>query len=292
MLSYRHAFHAGNYADVLKHIVWQQVLLHLNKKDKPYCVIDTHAGAGMYSLASAEAKKTAEYLSGAGRLWNVPGAPELVQEYLAAVCAANNKVLEQGASIDCYPGSPWFSTHYLRDGDRAWFCEVHPQDYPLLQQSLRDFRARPRRVKALKEDGFQALIAKLPPQEKRGAVLIDPSYEIKSDYQRVVDITAKAYKRFATGTYVLWYPVVDRRRIRQMQANLLDSGIRNIYQFELAVKSDARNPQSGEGMTASGVFVINPPWTLAEQLRNTLPWLAQEMGGMEGRWVIEQLVPE
>lgn len=291
MLSYRHAFHAGNHADVLKHIVWQQVLLHLNRKDKPYCVIDTHAGAGMYRLQSAEAQKTAEYIDGVAKLVVLdPEAsemPEVVVDYLAAVQAANaSETLEQ------YPGSPWFTTQALRWQDRAWFCELHPKDFPLLTQTLETAEVHRRKVKALRANGFVELIAKLPPQEKRGAVLIDPSYEVKDDYQRVVEVLKQAHKRFASGSYALWYPVVERRRIQQMERALVDSGIPNIHQFELAVRSDAANAAAGEGMTASGMIVINPPWTLPAQMQETLPWLAKTLAGPQGRWKAEVLVPE
>jgi 23S rRNA (adenine2030-N6)-methyltransferase len=291
MLSYRHAFHAGNHADVLKHIVWQQVLLHLNRKDKPYCVIDTHAGAGMYRLQSAEAQKTAEYIDGVAKLVVLDPEdsqmPEVVVDYLAAVQAANaSETLEQ------YPGSPWFTTQALRWQDRAWFCELHPKDFPLLTQTLETAEVHRRKVKALRANGFVELVAKLPPQEKRGAVLIDPSYEVKDDYQRVVEVLKQAHKRFASGSYALWYPVVERRRIQQMERALVDSGIPNIHQFELAVRSDAANAAAGEGMTASGMIVINPPWTLPAQMQETLPWLANTLAGPQGRWKAEVLVPE
>lgn len=288
MLSYRHAFHAGNYADVLKHMVWQQVLLHLNRKDKPYCVIDTHAGAGLYSLTSAEAQKTAEFEQGVGRLWQ-PNPPALVAEYLAALAELNGG---QGEPLRQYPGSPWFSLQALRPTDRAWFCELHPQDFSLLRQTLSQGGAHPRRVRALKADGFVELIAKLPPTEKRGAVLIDPSYERKQDYQTVIEVLIKAHKRFATGSYVLWYPVVERRRIKQMARQLVDSGIANIHQYEVGIRADASRDAVGQGMTASGVFAINPPWTLAAQLQDTLPWLAQSFAAKQGHWLVEELVPE
>lgn len=288
MLSYRHAFHAGNYADVLKHIVWQQVLLHLNRKDKPYCVVDTHAGAGLYRLQAAESRKTAEYESGIGRLWQDLGKreemPEVVQDYLQAIAELNPQGL-----LTAYPGSPWLTAQTLRASDRAWFCELHPKDVEFLQQNLREAGVHPRRVRVLKEDGFQQLIAKLPPQEKRGAVLIDPSYEIKTDYAQVVKALVQAHKRFATGTYVLWYPVVERRRIKQMQQALMASDIRNIHQFELAIAADAN---SDFGMTASGLFVVNPPWTLPAQMQACLPWLAEQLAGNQGRWLCEALVPE
>lgn len=287
MLSYRHAFHAGNYADVLKHMVWQQVLLHLNRKDKPYCLIDSHAGAGMYRLRSAESEKTSEYEQGIGKIWQAEDLPEVVAEYVAAVRQAND-----GSVLLRYPGSPWFSTQALRWDDRAWFCELHPKDFPLLEQTLTDADVHRRRVKALRADGFVELVAKLPPPEKRGAVLIDPSYEIKDDYQRVIEVIAKAHKRFATGTYVLWYPVVDRRRVRQLEQALVDTGIRNIQQFELGLESDAMNITYGAGMTAAGVIVINPPWTLAGQMQEALPWLSTTLAGRRGHWRSEVLVPE
>lgn len=287
MLSYRHAFHAGNHADVLKHIVWQQILLHLNRKDKPYCVIDTHAGAGMYRLKSAEAEKTGEYAEGVAKLWGLE-APPLVAEYLQALRAAN----QESDNLAQYPGSPWFATQALRWQDRAWFCELHPKDFPLLAQTLETADVHRRKVKALRADGFVELLAKLPPQEKRGAVLIDPSYEVKADYQRVVEVLVQAHKRFAGGSYALWYPVVERRRIQQLERALADSGIANIHQFELAMRADAANAAAGEGMTASGMIVINPPWTLPVQMQETLPWLAKTLAGPQGRWRAEVLVPE
>lgn len=292
MLSYRHAFHAGNHADVLKHIVWQQVLLHLNRKDKPYCVIDTHAGAGMYRLKSAEAQKTAEYAAGIAKLWPLAAEqdamPEVITDYLDAVQTAN------GGSSDLqqYPGSPWFTTQALRWDDRAWFCELHPKDFPLLEQTLAAADVHRRKVKALRKDGFIELVAKLPPHEKRGAVLIDPSYEIKDDYKRVVDVLIQAHKRFAGGTYALWYPVVDRNRIRQLEQGLMDSGISNIHQYELGVESDTQAVTYGSGMTASGMIVINPPWTLEEQMSEALPWLVNQLTGPRGHWRSEVLVSE
>jgi 23S rRNA (adenine2030-N6)-methyltransferase len=283
MLSYRHAFHAGNYADVLKHIVWQQILQHLNSKGKPYCIVDTHAGAGMYDLQSEQASKTAEYLQGVAKLWSQAGSlPAPVSDYLALLKELNPGTLQR------YPGSPWFTLDALRDCDRAWLCELHSSEFPLLEQTIRQSGAHPRKVKAFAADGFETMIAKLPPLERRGAVLIDPSYEVKSDYQTVVDSVAAAHKRFATGTYAIWYPVVDRSKANLIEKGLLRSGIKNIHCYELGIAPDS----NAFGMTAAGLYVINPPWKLAEEMQKTLPWLAEVLAPEQGRWRNEVVVSE
>lgn len=283
MLSYRHAFHAGNYADVLKHIVWQQILQHLNSKAKPYCLIDTHAGAGMYSLSDCVANKTAEYRHGIQKLWEREGnLPASVENYLASLKALNPNGLSR------YPGSPWFSLEALRPTDRAWLCEIHSSDFPLLVESVRQSGAHPRKVKAIAEDGFETLIAKLPPLERRGAVLIDPSYEIKTDYQVVVDSVVAAHKRFATGTYAIWYPVVDRSKANLIEKGLVRSGIKNIHCYELGLAPDS----NAFGMTAAGLYVINPPWKLTAEMEITLPWLVEVLAPDTGRWRNQVIVPE
>ncbi|WP_111976600.1 23S rRNA (adenine(2030)-N(6))-methyltransferase RlmJ [Algibacillus agarilyticus] len=282
MLSYRHSYHAGNYADVLKHIVQIAILQHLNLKDKPYCVIDTHAGAGGYKLTSAHAQKTQEYVTGIGRLWQEkpPVESDALNAYLKAVETFNNheKLLN-------YPGSPYFTKSMMRHKDQLFAHEIHPTDIQLLKA----FAGRDRQMKVLEEDGFVNAIGLVPPAQKRGLMLIDPPYEIKKDYDNVVDLIVKAYNRFSSGTYAIWYPVVQRERITRMQHELMDSGIRNIQRYEIAVQ-----PDSDEfGMTAAGMIVINPPWTLMRNMQAIMPYLA-DMLSLEApaTYLAEQWVEE
>lgn len=278
MLSYRHAFHAGNFADVLKHLVQVEILLYLQQKDKPFVYIDTHAGAGIYSLSSAEAEKTAEYHNGIGAIAKL-NWPEL-NNYVQLVGNINR----QHKKHNLYPGSPAIAQHLLREQDRAILYELHPNDFKHLQNNMQGDS----RVKVHNQDGFQGLLSSLPPQIKRGLVLIDPPYEIKTDYQTVVDTLTKAYRKFATGTYALWYPVVERERIDLLERQLKDSCIKNIQLFELGLSADT----AGRGMTSAGMIVINPPWTLADKLAALLPKLAKQLGKEQGVWRQQMLVAE
>ena len=258
MLSYRHSFHAGNYADVLKHIVVIDILLHLGKKDKAFDYIDTHAGAGLFNLASAHSAKLQEYLTGVAKL-KPQDWPEL-NHYFEVINAFN-----RSASLAFYPGSPMMALHFLRPQDRAWLYELHPEDAALLSQNTQnDTRAR-----VMYEDGFKGLLSLLPPVSRRGLVLIDPPYEIKSDYAKVFETVDKAYKKFSTGTYAIWYPVVDRDRIDLLEKRFIKSGIKNIQRFELGISADTFE----RGMTASGMIVINPPWQLMSTMQRLLPKL-------------------
>lgn len=264
MLSYRHSFHAGNFADVLKHLVLVQTLHHLTQKEKPLLYLDTHAGAGGYLLSSEHAGKTLEFEDGIGRLWGRGDLPQGLEEYLALVRRFNG-----AGPLQRYPGSPWFAQQLLRQQDRMVLRELHPSDFALLQQTFRGDR----RCRVEREDGFQACLALLPPAERRGLVLLDPPYEMKEDYQRVVDTLLAAHRRFATGTYAIWYPVVERYRIERMEKALLASGIRRVLLLELGVLPDS----PGRGMTASGMIVVNPPWSLAAAMAPLLDYLAAHL---------------
>ena len=268
MLSYRHIYHAGNHADVLKHLVQIQVLRHLIGKDKPLCYLDTHAGSGSYALGSTAALRNSEFATGIGRLWERTDLPDAVAAYVAVVRAVN-----PGGALARYPGSPEFARQLLRPQDRLVLCELHPDD----RRRLRAQCAGDRRVR-IEEDGFHAVRALLPPIERRGLVFIDPPYEVKTDYQAVVDALVAAHRRFATGVYAIWYPVVDRERVDQLERKVKASGIRDIRLFELSVRPDS----AGHGMTGSGMLVVNPPWTLAADLAAALPYLAQVLGEAGG----------
>ena len=262
MLSYRHAFHAGNYADVLKHIVLIEILEYLRTKHKPFDYIDTHAGAGIYRLTSQLAQKNREYENGIGRLTPTDW-PEL-KTYLDIIAGFNpDKMLQN------YPGSPKIVETFLRAQDRAWLFELHPTDYESLYKAF----AKQRNVRLSPSDGYAGLISLLPPKSKRALVLIDPSYEIKQDYQQVVDVLAKAYRRFATGIYAIWYPVVERRRINDLEKALLDSSIQRIQLFELGQQSLSQSSR----MHAAGMIVVNPPWPLFAKMQTLLPKLAEAM---------------
>lgn len=284
MLSYQHGFHAGNEADVLKHVVLVACLEYMTQKPKPLLYVDTHAGAGGYALDSAQSQKTAEYRRGIARLWSLgDDLPEGLQSYLDVVRAFNQFAGSQEA-LAFYPGSPWIAQALLREGDRLQLFELHPKEAALLQQGL----VKKRGLSVFQQDGFQGLIAALPPKERRGLVLMDPPYEIKTDYEQVVSRLIQAHKRFAGGTYLLWYPVVERARIDQLEKALKNSGIRAIDLYELAIAPDT----SARGMTASGMIVINPPWILKNQMNTLLPWLCQHLAEGQGFYRIETLVEE
>ena len=263
MLSYRHSFHAGNFADLLKHIVLVEILDYLIQKEAGFEYIDTHAGAGLYSLSSVEAQKLQEYAGGIGKL-NAVDFPELAL-YFEVVGSYN-----PAEALEFYPGSPAIANFFLRPQDRAWLHELHPRDYELLHETMSASRIS----RVQRQDGFEGLSGLLPPVRRRGLVLIDPSYEIKSDYDLVVTHLVNGHKKFSQGVFALWYPVIDRRTIDKLQAKLYRSGIKNIQRFELGVYPD----DYGRGMTSSGMIVINPPWTLFDKMSKVLPKLAQQIG--------------
>ncbi len=281
MLSYRHGFHAGNFADVLKHSVLVHMLEYMTQKDKPLRIIDTHAGAGVYKLNGPQAQKNREFDNGIGHLWSSEQTPAAIARLLELVRTVND-----GKQLQLYPGSPLIAQTLMRPIDRLFLHELHPADFQFLRDCMRDDK----RVKVEHEDGFAGLQALLPPPERRALVLLDPSYEVKSDYQHLVKQLLQAHKRFATGTYAIWYPVVLRQRIDEMELALKKSGIKNIQFMEFGLRAD--NPEYG--MTSSGMIVINPPWTLWGAMEETLPWLADNLGDETGEafYRLEQLVPE
>jgi 23S rRNA (adenine2030-N6)-methyltransferase len=264
MLSYRHAFHAGNHADVLKHAVLTLILGYLVRKDKPLWYVDTHAGAGRYLLAGAEAQKNAEFVGGIGRLRRQARRPELLRDYFDIVAACN-----PGDELQSYPGSPEFAARLLRAQDRLRLFEMHPKDCDALTQHC----AGDRRVLIAASDGFTGLKALLPPPPRRALVLIDPPYELKEDYRQVTRAVADAHRRFASGTYMVWYPLLPRPEARQLPERLAALGLPAL-RAELQVTA----PSGDFGLYGSGVFVINPPWVLFEQLEELLPLLRDSLG--------------
>lgn len=280
MLSYQHAFHAGNFADVLKHTVLVQILDYLKLKNKPLFYLDTHAGIGLYHLNSKEAAKNREYVSGIGKLWRLNDSPETIRPYLELI-----KSLNPQGSLLHYPGSPVIAQKLLRRTDRLFVFELHPNQYQLLNSQLKPDK----RIKIELGDGLNEGLNLLPPIQHRGLVLIDPSYEVKTDYKAVVSVLAAMYKRFANGIFALWYPVVERGYIQALELAIQKSAIKNVQLFELGVEPDSPSL----GMTACGMIVVNPPWLLSDRMANCLPWLVKVLGqDGQGFFRVVQLVKE
>lgn len=279
MRSYRHSFHAGNHADVLKHTVLVAIIHALQQKAKPFVVIDTHAGAGMFDVSHAHMKKTQEYADGIGRIWSQTGMPPNVADYVDVVRSFNAE-----EKLQHYPGSPSITASLLRPDDRLVCHEWHSTDFPLLQTLFQ----KNRQVHVFQTDGYAKLKAHLPPKERRGLVLMDPSYEIKTEYKEAIQHLIGAHQRWPTGIYALWYPVVERHYVDKMLRTLTSAGVRDVLQIELCVAED----REGRGMTGSGMIVINPPWKLAQHMRPALPWLARELSDGNGFFSITQVVGE
>ncbi|CAN7575184.1 23S rRNA (adenine(2030)-N(6))-methyltransferase RlmJ [Acidovorax sp. LjRoot129] len=279
MFSYRHAFHAGNHADVLKHTVLITALQHLTEKDAALTVLDTHAGAGLYRLDGDYANTSGEAADGVARLF-APEAPALtpaLQAYVDLIRGFN-----QGNALRIYPGSPFITQRLLRERDKLKLFELHPTDLRSLAGNVAQLEAG-RQVAVLHEDGFEGIKKFLPPPARRALVLCDPSYEIKSDYAKVLDMAADSLKRFATGTYAFWYPIIPRpeahdlpRRLKTLATKAGKSWlhatltVKNSKLIENAA-GDIKRP----GLPASGMFLINPPFTLKAALKASLPQMAE-----------------
>ncbi|SFD44167.1 23S rRNA (adenine(2030)-N(6))-methyltransferase RlmJ [Massilia yuzhufengensis] len=289
MLSYRHAFHAGNHADVLKHFVQVQLHLYMNQKDVPYTYIDTHSGAGVYALDSFQSTKKSEFETGIGPLWSATNVPEALKPYLDLV-----KAMNPSGKMRYYPGSPYVAEQLARAEDRLRLFELHPADVRILAENFRKVeahkaeqgeRARGRRVLIEHGDGFESLKKLLPPLSRRALVLIDPPYEIKDDYRKVRDALDDALGRFPSGMYAIWYPVLQRMESRQFADRLKRLPAKEWLNVTLTVSTPGPD---GFGLHSSGMFILNPPYTLEPLLRQTLPYLVQVLGKDAGaRFTIE-----
>ena len=266
MLGYRHAFHAGNHADVLKHVTLVQLVDYLAAKDKPFWYIDTHAGAGRYTLTQGYAAAQREYADGVEKLWNGGVLPEALARYVELL-----RELNPHHRLKYYPGSPWIARMRMRAQDRLWLHELHPADYALLEQ---EFSTGTVPARVLNEDGYAGLKALLPPEPRRALVLMDPSYEVREDYARVVDAMRQALRRFATGVYMVWYPMIPRRESRELPGRLAGLAPERWLRAELVVRA----ADAAHGLYGSGVFVVNPPWTLRAALEESLPRLVTLLG--------------
>jgi 23S rRNA (adenine2030-N6)-methyltransferase len=280
-MNYRHAYHAGNFADVLKHVALAAALEYLARKDAPLFFLDTHAGRGNYPVAAAETQRAGEYRDGIGRLLESSGAPPAVARYLDLVRELG---FEQGHLV-AYPGSPRIALSLLRVDDRCALCELEPREAEALKALLRgDPRAQ-----VHERDGYEALTALVPPKEKRGLVLIDPPYEQADEFLRLERALLAALARWPIGTFAVWYPIkaggLDGRFLARMAA----SGVRRQLVLELTVERD----DSPGGLNGAGILLVNPPWQLDEQLAASLPWLQRQLATKgRGRSRVSWLVPE
>jgi 23S rRNA (adenine2030-N6)-methyltransferase len=280
-MNYRHGYHAGNFADVLKHVAWLELLRLMTAKDRKLFVLDTHAGRGGYDLGGEEAARTGEWRQGVGRLLEAKAPPAPVARYLDGVRAYDRKFGAARASLGHYPGSPRLARPLLRAGDRCILCEAHAAEAVRLKREFAGDKA----VQVRAVDGYGALKALLPPPERRSVVLIDPPFERTDEFARAARAVAGALKRFATGVYALWYPLKDEMAVVALRAAIADVAPRAV-DIELVV---AGAPAS-EGLWACGMIVVNPPWTFDAALKPALPWLARALGhdaGARGslRWL-------
>jgi 23S rRNA (adenine2030-N6)-methyltransferase len=282
-MNYRHAYHAGNFADVVKHTVLTRVLMHLRDKPAAFRVIDTHAGAGLYDLAGVEAGKTGEWRSGIGRIIGASidePVRALLAPYLDVVAACN-----PGGGLSRYPGSPALAQALLRPQDRLVACELEPQAAAALHRVLRGDN----RAKAVTIDGWTALNAYVPPMERRGLVLIDPPYERPGEFGRLAQGLADAHRKWATGIYLFWYPIKDMVETATFARKLMRLGLAKMLRAELTIQARADDG----GLRGSGLIIVNPPWTLHDELKLLLPALQQTLAGRaEGGFALDWLLGE
>ena len=277
MLAYRHAFHAGNHADVLKHTTLALVLRYMNQKDKPYRLIDTHAGAGGYSLEGRFAQKKGEFEQGILRLWGRNDLPPAVADYVALVRQFNTD-----GGLKQYPGSPAFAQMILRAQDQLRLFELHPTDHRILASYLGELKG----AEVYDTDGFDGLKGQVPPSTKRGVVLMDPSYEGHRDYSRVIASLREALTRFVDGVYMVWYPQVSKLEAAQLPKRLEALAPKGWLHARLTVQQP---DQQGFGLAGSGMFIINPPFTLHDELLTVLPYLTEVLGQYDGaNYLLEQ----
>lgn len=283
-MNYRHAYHAGNFADVLKHVVLIMLVEHLKKKPTPFFYLDTHAGRGLYDLSDAQAQRSGEYKGGIGRVLAAPvsSLPPEVAAYAALVRASAGK---GHSAITAYPGSPLIVARLRRPEDRLVMAESQPKEASSLLEAL----GRGRRVSVLEGDGYAALKAQLPPREHRGLVLIDPPYESDAEFDRVLASLDLGRERWPTGTYCVWYPLTDRAGPLRFRRDLGHSDLRKVLDVQLRILP----PDTQVGMAGAGLVIVNPPWLLDERLQTLLPALHRLLAPEgQGGWNVEWLVPE
>ena len=278
-MNYRHAYHAGNHADVLKHIVLARIFALMARKDTPFAYLDSHSGIGLYDLLGDEASRTGEWESGIGRLYGRDDLPELLQDYLGVVSALN-----PDGGLEFYPGSPELGRRLTRPQDRVMLNELHPEDGRLLKANM----AGERRIAVHPGDGWLLPRAFLPVPEKRGVLLIDPPFEQPDDLERCVTALDEAIGRMRQTVVAIWYPIKDRRQLKRFYQRLEKSSAPKLLRVELCVHP----ADTADRLNGSGLVIANPPWPLDEELRGLLPWLAETLAQSEGSSQVDWLIAE
>lgn len=257
MLSYQHGYHAGNFADVVKHISLTRLLSYLTQKDKPLFYLETHSGKGQYNLKDKQAEKTGEYKQGIKLVWDDrKRLPSVFKDYIQAISKLNGS-----DGLKLYPGSPFLAINALRMHDRSYFCELHPAEFEALNK-MPHFN---KKVHVSNTDGIATMNAFLPPPEKRGLIFIDPSFELKEEYKQIPAAIKQAYNRFSTGVYCLWYPVVNKKLTEQLNRGMKDINAKSALRVEFNLTMAPK-----EGMTGCGLWIINPPYTFAAEIKLAL----------------------
>jgi len=278
-MNYRHAFHAGNHADVFKHLVLTRLIALLSRKEQPFASIDTHAGLGLYDLRGDQATRTGEWLQGIARLWQAPQLPELTADYLRVL-----RDMNPDGELRYYPGSPELARRLTRPQDRVLLNEKHPQDGQLLKDNMKGDR----RVAVHLGEGWHVPRALLPVPEKRALMLIDPPFEQLDEMQRCAKALSEAIARMRQTVVAIWYPIKDQRALKRFYQDLAGSGAPKLLRVELLV-----HPLETENsLNGSGLAIANPPWGLEEELKALLPWLAQLLGQTQGDWRMDWLIAE
>lgn len=282
-MNYRHIYHAGNLGDVLKHAVLAAIITYLKKKEGAFRVFDTHAGVGLYDLTSEQAQKTGEWHHGIGRIIDAD-IPKNVAQVLDPWLSVVRDLNPQGG-INLYPGSPVLARDLMRNQDRLTLTELHPEEFDSLIANF----GGDKHVKLIEIDAWLALGSFLPPKERRGLVLIDPAYEVESEFDRLLEGIQRGWKRWQTGIYAMWYPIKNRRVINRLIKEMESFGIRNVLSLELG----AGQIREDKPMSSSGMLVVNPPWTLKADMDTALPWLCERLSrGPGAHWHAEVVIDE
>ena len=279
-MNYRHAFHAGNHADVLKHLVLSRLLALLAKKDAPYAYLDSHAGIGLYDLRGDQASRTGEWLEGIQRVWQADDVPALFDDYLGVIRALN-----PDGQLRYYPGSPEVARELSREQDRLQLNEKHPEDGQLLKANMK----YDRRVAVHLGEGWHVPRALLPTAQKRAVLLIDPPFEQADELQRCAQAMKESIARMRQAVVAIWYPIKDQRQLKRFYQDLQGTGAPKLLRVELLVHA-ADN--ADVGLNGSGPAIANPPWGLEDELRSVLPWLGQNLGQTQGGWKLDWLIEE
>lgn len=278
-MNYRHAFHAGNHADVVKHLIISRIIALLARKEAPFVCLDSHAGLGLYDLKGDEASRTGEWLEGIARLWNADDLPASTDDYFNVL-----KAMNPDGELRYYPGSPELARQLTRDQDRVLLNEKHPHDGQLLKENMRGDR----RVAVHLGEGWHVPRALLPVAEKRALLLIDPPFEQSDELERCITALNESISRMRQTIVAIWYPIKDERQLKRFYQGLSKSTAPKLLRAELFVHS----PDDATRLTGSGLVIANAPWGLEEELKTLLPWLAKQLAQSEGNWRLDWLIAE